>query len=366
MRRSLPFLLAIWIMASTSAAEGPVHHLQSTAPDEITAPSNQTEQDDGAAAIARLHRRLDFLEKVARESHQSLIEMENDLARGIGSLLALSVLLLVTTLTTLVACLRGFARIGAAAPPKTAAKQSSSTDVEVASRPPELESSLEGAAGSGPEEPVRRAVERSPVVPLPPVRPAPASRVFDESDDMMRSLAALPHGRVAMLLHRLRHEGPKLAEMLASPRLRERFHQELLDPLPSRVLRFMDACEQGEAAVRDRWVEPDLLATLDTLGRCLSEAIQEGRNGHPESKKLAEELRAWLYRRFDKACRDEGWFGISAVLPYQTRFDPAVHHAVGGREVREAAGFVIFVQSIGLIQPREETLQRKAEVIVGR
>jgi hypothetical protein len=214
------------------------------------------------------------------------------------------------------------------------------------------------AGGSGGAPPLAESREDSP-----PQPPAPDERRRSSVSD---SFSSVPHGRIAILLSQLQKEAPQLAQGFASPQLREQFSCEFDKPLIARLIRFTEIIPEGEAALREHWLVPDLVPTLDALARFLSEAIKEGRNGHAVSLELAEELKRRLYRCFDSACREEGWFGIEPVVPFETQFDPGIHHAVGGQEVPGAAGLVVAIKAIGQLHPGRGSVLRKAEVVVGR
>jgi hypothetical protein len=172
------------------------------------------------------------------------------------------------------------------------------------------------------------------------------------------------HPEVASLLAKLRRDAGRLAERFADPDLRERFQGEFDAPLGARLDRLRTVSEQGEDQLRERWLGPDLVTTLDALARFYSEAVEEERRGHGTG--LARDLRSWLYDSFGPACRSEGWFAIDPIDPYTTEFDPRAHHAVAGRDVDGAEGRIIAIKSIGRRDPRTGVVMYKAEVIVGR
>jgi hypothetical protein len=172
------------------------------------------------------------------------------------------------------------------------------------------------------------------------------------------------HPDVARLLAKLRQNSRQLAERFADPELRERFRGELDAPVGARLDRLQIISEQGEEQLRQRWLGPDLVTTLDALARFYSEAVEEERHGPGTG--LARELRGWLYDSFGPACRNEGWFAIDPIDPYVTKFDPRVHHAVAGRDVDGAEGRIIAIKAIGRRDPQNGAVVNKAEVIVGR
>jgi len=172
------------------------------------------------------------------------------------------------------------------------------------------------------------------------------------------------HPEVAGLLAKLRRDAGRLADRFADPDLRERFRGEFDAPLGARLDRLRTVSEQGEDQLRERWLGPDLVTTLDALARFYSEAVEEERRGHVTG--LARELRSWLYDDFGPVCRSEGWFAIDPIDPYATEFDPRAHHAVAGRDVDGAEGRIIAIKSIGRRDARTGVVMFKAEVIVGR
>ncbi|HYN20584.1 MAG TPA: hypothetical protein VE078_06465 [Thermoanaerobaculia bacterium] len=172
------------------------------------------------------------------------------------------------------------------------------------------------------------------------------------------------HRDIALLLARLRREAPRLAERFADGELRKRFRGELDAPVHARLNRLIALSEKGDELLRERWLGPDLVTTLDALACFYSEAVAEERNGHDTG--LARDLRGWLYDSFGPVCRSEGWFAIDTVDPYKTRFDPQVHHAVAGRDVDGAEGQVIAVKAIGRRDATTGAVKHRAEVIVGR
>jgi hypothetical protein len=174
------------------------------------------------------------------------------------------------------------------------------------------------------------------------------------------------HRKIASLLAGLRTEAPRLAESFADPALSERFRGEFDAPLQARLERLIVASQQSEEQLRERWLGPDLVSTLDALARFYSEAVGEERLGRANANGLARELRSWLYDRLSSACREEGWFSIDPVDPYSTEFDPKIHHAVAGRDMPGARGRILAVRAVGRRDVKSGAITHKAEVIVGR
>lgn len=178
------------------------------------------------------------------------------------------------------------------------------------------------------------------------------------------ALPAAIYNQVAHLLAQLSMDMPRLAAGFVDSGTRERFLFELGAPLAARLERFRTYSKEGEEQLRQSWLLPDLVTTLDALARYYAAAIDEERRGHATG--LAAELRAWLYDSFGLVCRTAGWFVIEPVDPYSTRFDPRLHHAVAGRDVDGAQGQVVDIKAIGRRDPASGAVAHKAEVVVGR
>ncbi len=229
---------------------------------------------------------------------------------------------------------------------------------------------LEGARVNAPEKRADLPPGGSVQSPARPAARTPPSSKGDSSrSESRRDEAALrtpppPHQKIMDLLAGLHAAAPKLAESFSDSALRERFRGEFDAPLSARLDRLRTCSD--EAQLKERWLGPDLVTTLDALARFYSEAIEEGRQGRTAAKSLARDLRRWLYEDFSSACRSEGWFAIDPVDPYKTEFDPQVHHAVAGRDIDGSSGLILAIKAIGRRDPKSGAVIRKAEVIVGR
>jgi hypothetical protein len=278
---------------------------------------------------------------------------------------------------------------GPAASEETAGSTGKSRSVDVLS---ELEKLRQEAGVAGSEAPTAAApaalasrasapawmpAAGSPPDPDPEARQqaaaAPATEHPEEPNAARSTTAvteappALPgalHIQCARLLNQLRLDAPRLAARFADPATRERFLYELDAPLGTRLDRFRAVAKLGDEKLRQTWLGPDLVTTLDSLAHFYSVAVAEERRGHATG--LAAELRAWLYDAFGSLCRDAGWFVIDPVEPYVTRFDPRFHHAVAGRDVNGAEGRIVDIKAIGRRDPASGVVAHKAEVIVGR
>jgi hypothetical protein len=225
-----------------------------------------------------------------------------------------------------------------------------------------LTSSETGAAATG-GDPVLAAQDTGQLTTAPEAELA-ASHAADDEEALPSLPPGMRHRDIALLLARLRREAPRLAERFADGELRKRFRGELDAPVHARLNRLIALSEKGDELLRERWLGPDLVTTLDALACFYSEAVAEEKNGHDTG--LARDLRGWLYDSFGPVCRNEGWFAIDPVDPYKTRFDPQVHHAVAGRDVDGAEGQVIAVKAIGRRDATTGAVKHRAEVIVGR
>lgn len=205
----------------------------------------------------------------------------------------------------------------------------------------------------------------SAAIDVPAAMSGEASRVAGEVAVPAPPVAASArHGEIARHLAKLRQDARRLAEGFADPFQRDRFAREFDVPLGARLERLSHLAAQGEQQLRERWLGPDLVTTIDALGRFYSHAVDEQRQGSRTG--LAAELYRWLYDTLGPACRTEGWFVIDLVEPYVTQFDPQVHHAVGGRDVAGAEGRVVALRAVGRRDPGTGAVIAKAEVIVGR
>lgn len=162
-------------------------------------------------------------------------------------------------------------------------------------------------------------------------------------------LGALPHGPVGVALAQLL----MLAQIIRQGLPPE--HRADWDPVPPRIKavleRFQLAGQRPD--IQARWVEPELLPTLDLLARWLTTAT-----GTPAQEHLAR----ILFDELDAACAAEGWFGIDRVTVGQTPFDPARHRAV---EKRGDGDVIVALLRPGRTDPAEGYPLTKSEVAVG-
>jgi hypothetical protein len=217
----------------------------------------------------------------------------------------------------------------------------------------------------GKPQPVEKRVDLVlNVAPLPP-----EARPEELSGGSSGKEGPLPptHQKIAKLLDKLREDAPKLAKDFNDHETRNRFLSDFDEVSLTARLDRLKTCSD-ETELKERWLEPDLMTTLDALARFYSEAVVERRQGHSAAKSLAPKLRVRLYDHFNTACRDEGWFAIDRIDPYKTDYDPQIHRAVdrSGRDVAGAAGKVIAIRAIGRRDPKSGAVIHKAEVIVGR
>ena len=180
----------------------------------------------------------------------------------------------------------------------------------------------------------------------------------------LAELQACPHGDVVAALGRVHRDCEELATGLLDPDVRADFAREMDDVLRERLVRFTERYRDEPAAFFARWIEPDLLPTLDALARFSSAAAAD--RSQPAAAALHERIDELLYVELDAACRAQGWFGLERVSAFVTRFDPAQHRAVGGRDLPAAAGVVVDVREVGRVSVDGRERLSKACVIVGR
>lgn len=164
-------------------------------------------------------------------------------------------------------------------------------------------------------------------------------------------LRGLPHGQVGVALGELLMLSEVIAGALAAEDAAA-FRAEVPAAVKARLDRFQVAGQRP--GMRERWVEPDLLPTLDLLARWMSRARGTDAEGH---------LARILFDDLDAACASEGWFGIDRIELGVTRFDPKRHRAVERTEGPEDT--VVAVLRPGRTDPAEGWCRDLAEVAVG-
>ncbi len=171
-----------------------------------------------------------------------------------------------------------------------------------------------------------------------------------------------PHGALAVSLGELLKDSERLAQGLQDAALREALKEQLGQGLRARLQRFQKAAAD-EASFQERWVEPELDSALDVLAQLESRARAEHRAGHAPAGIVADEL-ARRTRQLDRALLDEGWPGVQPVRPFETRFEPRAHKAVGQRPRPGCEGLVVEVVRAGRVDQDGRPV-RKAQVVVG-
>ena len=149
-----------------------------------------------------------------------------------------------------------------------------------------------------------------------------------------------------------------LSEVLAKALpadLAQDFRQEVPVAVKTQLERFQLAIQQPR--VLQRWVEPELLPTLDLLGRWLTRAHEV------QAEPTWTQLERLLFDTLDSACAAQGWFGVQRVELGRTRFDPSLHLAVEERE--GPPGTVVALLKVGRTDPAEGWPVSKAQVAVG-
>ena len=164
-------------------------------------------------------------------------------------------------------------------------------------------------------------------------------------------LRGLPHGEVGVALGELL----MLSEVIAKALPDEdgaAFRAEVPSAVKARLDRFQVAGQRP--GIRERWVEPDLLPTLDLLARWLTRARGTDAEVH---------LARILFDDLDAACASEGWFGIDRLELGVTPFAPTRHRAVERTEGPENT--VVTLLRPGRTDPAEGWCKVLAEVGVG-
>ncbi|MDP2341429.1 MAG: hypothetical protein Q8O67_10745 [Deltaproteobacteria bacterium] len=192
-----------------------------------------------------------------------------------------------------------------------------------------------------------------------------AAVAYDDGwDGWLAELQACPHGDVVAALGRVHRDSEELSAGLLDPAVRAAFVNEMDGVLRERLVRFTERSRDEPALFFSRWIEPDLIPTLDALARFSSAAAVD--RAQPASAALQKKLDDVLYVELDAACRAQGWFGLERVTAFETRFDPALHRAAGGRDLPAAAGVVVEVREVGRLSIDGRERVSKASVFVGR
>jgi hypothetical protein len=152
---------------------------------------------------------------------------------------------------------------------------------------------------------------------------------------------------------------PRLADRFRARASGERFASEMGSFLRLRQEQLA-LPNRTPSETQQHWI-----ATLDQLGQWLSRARQEEEQAGDRDYGLSRELADWLYRRLGSHVREQGWFELEPVLPYETPFDARRHHAQGSRPALGAEGRVLELRSVGRWRLGRSELQHEANVIVG-
>ncbi len=197
--------------------------------------------------------------------------------------------------------------------------------------------------------------------------PEPArTRPDEDARKWLDSLRSRPHGEVAAALGALYLQSRQLGRQIRDPNAGAFFRQEIEQGVPQRLQRLAQLRPNAHPSHVQEWVEVDLIPALDALGRILSSAAAEERDGHAPAAVLHEAIADALYLHLHAACLREGWFGIPTIRPYETDFDPRMHQAVGNRADPGAANKVVEIRKMGLVDARTSAVLANAHVVVGR
>lgn len=194
-----------------------------------------------------------------------------------------------------------------------------------------------------------------------PTEPAAETQSGVDYEAIRHDLQRLPQGEVGLLLLRLHQQASELAALCADDEARRRLHHDFGAPMLTRLQRLVEAIEADRLAA---WADSDLPELLNQLARHLSVAAQQAHEGHGDD--LAQRLQGWLYDDFGQLCQNQGWYRLDPVVPFETRFDPDRHHALGGRDIDGAAGLVVALKVVGRRYARPDREPQRAQVIVGR
>ena len=195
--------------------------------------------------------------------------------------------------------------------------------------------------------------------PRPPVMALEGPTTKEEADWLQR-IAKGPHGAVGRALGWVYVQGDRWAEALELP---GPWKQACIEGMLPRLEHFIEV-QTGERSIEE-WVERDLIAALNMLAQLLSVAAAEAHAGSPMAEALEARVGHLLYEDLHRACEAEGWFGLIAVWPFRTRFDPRQHLAVGSDAI-VGEGMVVELRRIGLLQPHTQTVRNLAQVVIGR
>lgn len=138
------------------------------------------------------------------------------------------------------------------------------------------------------------------------------------------------------------------------------------DELMPRLERFAEWRDAPEQDIYTAWVEPDLLPILNGVSELYSRAIRECRGGNASARQTVAWLHHLLYRDLSMGCSDGGWFDVQLVVPYETDFDPVLHHAIGTEEATDSSQKIVDVRRVGRLEHPGGAVVAPAHVVVGR
>jgi len=199
--------------------------------------------------------------------------------------------------------------------------------------------------------------------------PAEVARV-DAGQIGLEALAALPHGAPIEIIARWAgDDGQALLASLRSASATEELSAWFNEELPRHIQSFVGRVSGGdpdEATLRKEWVDAEFVVLLDRLAEIHTLACTDAFMGHEPAGPTAERLAKLIYFEVGAACLAEGWFSLTAVVPYETAFDENVHEAAGPEvRVKGAKGLVVKVESVGRVNAEGEVIC-KPKVLVGR
>lgn len=212
----------------------------------------------------------------------------------------------------------------------------------------------------------RWSAEAEPESPAADQEQASDSAYEDDATRWLDSLRAGPHSEVAVALGRLYLKSPWFGRCFRDESTAALLQQELGQSVAERLQRLQGLRADGYPSQTREWVELDLVPTIDALGRFLSAAAAEQRLGSDDAAMAYDALYEAIFVQLHGACVRKGWFGIAAIRPYETDFDPRIHLAVGNRVEHGASNRILEIRRVGRVDVRSGAALFHAHVVVGR
>ena len=215
-----------------------------------------------------------------------------------------------------------------------------------------------------PEEDDQTGIRPRPVAP-PANEPLEVTPSAEEAQFIKALYEHGDAGEAAGLLADVLYKhGPAWARAFNNAEHKAQFNSWLKDSLFYAVSNAPEALDKL-STVREDWVEPELIPSLDTLAHFASLLAQEVFLGNHGAKRTLERWYETLFDDLSDACLDVAGFTIETVKPFEDAFDPTRFSAGGESEVVEgASGKVIRITQLGRLNP-DGTVQSETTVIAG-